>query len=75
MKKENIFWVENVHQAAEVLKGILKKGDLLYLKGSLLRHMERILLILKDKRVACDVVFCHNYNQCNTCPGLKKGSH
>lgn len=72
MKKERIFWVENVHQAADVLKKILKKGDLLYLKGSLLRHMERILLILRKKKVACKTVFCHNYSQCNICPELKK---
>lgn len=74
MKKENVFWVKDVHQAAKVLKKVLKKGDLFYLKGSLLRHLERILLILKNKKVACHVVFCHNYNQCDVCSELEKKS-
>lgn len=74
-KKGNlqVFWVENVHQAAEVLKKILKPGDLFYLKASLLRHMERILLILRGKKVGCRVTSCEHYGQCPTCPYLEKG--
>lgn len=70
MKKENVFWVKDVKEAAEVLKKILKKGDFLYLKGSLLRHLERILLILEGKKVKCALVSCHNYGQCQTCQNL-----
>lgn len=70
MKKENIFWAKDVKEAAEILKKILKKGDFVYLKGSLLRHLERILLILEGKRVKCTLVSCHNYGQCQTCPNL-----
>ncbi|PJE67248.1 hypothetical protein COU95_03405 [Candidatus Shapirobacteria bacterium CG10_big_fil_rev_8_21_14_0_10_40_9] len=70
MKKENVFWVKDVKEAAEVLRKIVKKGDFIYLKGSLLRHLERILLILEDKRVKCTLVSCHNYGQCQTCPNL-----
>lgn len=62
--------VANVQEAAAVLKKILKKGDLLYLKGSLLRHMERVLLILQGKRVDCQKVVCHHYGQCSACPQL-----
>lgn len=73
MKKENVFWVQNVHQAAEVLKKILKKGDLVYLKGSLLRHLERVILLLKGGKVGCQVVSCEVYNQCLDCKYLKTG--
>lgn len=70
MRKERIFWVKDIHQAAKVLKKILKKGDLFYLKGSLLRHMERVLLILQGKKVACKETVCHFYSQCPVCPNL-----
>lgn len=72
MKDKQVFWVANVVQAAEVLKKILKKGDLLYLKGSLLRHLERVLLILKGEKVSCQETSCHVYQQCSYCPRLQK---
>lgn len=70
MKKERVVWVENVIQAGEVLKKIIQPGDLFYLKGSLLRHLERILLILKGKSVNCRLVSCFHYGQCPNCPYL-----
>jgi len=73
MKKEQVFWVKDVSEAAEVLKKILQVGDLIYLKGSLLRHTERILLILKGKKVGCRFVSCHYYWQCQNCPCLLSG--
>lgn len=72
MKKEQVFWVSNVSEAAKILKKILKPGDLLYLKGSLLRHLERVLLLLKDEKVNCHLTSCHFYNPCQTCPNLQK---
>jgi len=74
MKKERVFWVVNVSQAADLLRKILKKGDLIYLKGSLLKHLERVLIILQGQPVGCKVTSCHNYNQCNSCPDLQKAS-
>ena len=74
MKKKQVFWAENVSGAAEILKGLLKKGDLFYLKGSLLRHLERILLILKEEKVGCRVVSCHYYWKCSGCPCLLFGT-
>jgi len=68
LKKEQVFWAKDVIEAADFLKRILKQADLLYLKGSLLRHMERILLILKGENVGCKVNSCHFYNQCSQCP-------
>lgn len=72
MKQERVFYVENVNRAAEVLKKILQKGDLFYLKGSLLRHLERVLLILEGKKVDCRKVSCHYYCQCNSCSQLQE---
>jgi len=65
------FWAKNVKEAAKILEKILKKDDMIYLKGSLLRHMERIILILEGKKVRCDKVSCHFYKSCLTCPSLK----
>jgi len=73
MKEKQVFWVENVGGAAEVLKKILQAGDLIYLKGSLLRHTERILLILKGEKVGCKLTSCHYYWQCQNCPYLLSG--
>jgi len=71
--EENIFWVNNVDEAAKVLKKIVKKGDLIYLKGSLLRHVERVTLILSKKEVKCNVIVCHFYFHCLKCKYLKSG--
>jgi UDP-N-acetylmuramyl pentapeptide synthase len=68
---KKIFWTKDVKEAAEVLNKILKKNDMLYLKGSLLRHMERILLILEGKIVKCREISCHFYLSCEKCPNLK----
>lgn len=72
MKKENVFWVKDVAAAADTLRGILRKDDLLYLKGSLLRHLERVVMLLRGERVDCLAVSCHNYDQCLECPQLRK---
>ncbi|MCH7541633.1 hypothetical protein IH981_02555 [Patescibacteria group bacterium] len=61
MKKDRIIFVEDVFEAAGVLSGILKKGDLWYLKGSLLAHLERIPLILDGKDVDSDEVASKRY--------------
>lgn len=67
---KNSFWVVNVVEASEVLRKIIKKNDLIYLKGSLLRHLERVILILEGKKVDCQEISCHQYNLCQTCPKL-----
>ncbi|MCJ7829469.1 Mur ligase family protein, partial [Patescibacteria group bacterium] len=73
MKKEQVFWAKDVFQAAQILKKILKKGDLFYLKGSKLKHMERILLLLNGQKVSCQVNSCHYYFPCQNCPHLLGG--
>ena len=72
MKKDRVFDVNNVREAADILEKIVKKGDLVYLKGSLLRHLERILIILENRQVGCQLVTCHRYQNCNTCPEIIK---
>ncbi len=61
MKKGSVIWVNDVFEAVGVLTGILKKGDLMYLKGSLLRHLERIPLIMEGKQVDSDDIALHRY--------------
>jgi UDP-N-acetylmuramoyl-tripeptide--D-alanyl-D-alanine ligase len=73
MRPERVLWVKDVHQAAKVLEKILKKGDLVYLKGSLLRHLERVLLLLNQQKVGCRKTVCHHYQPCSTCPELQRG--
>lgn len=74
MNERQIFVVDNVRQAAEVLKKLAKAGDLIYLKGSLLRHLERILLLLRGERqVGCTVVACPFYWHCSQCQYLEFG--
>ncbi|MBU2577252.1 hypothetical protein KKA69_00300 [Patescibacteria group bacterium] len=70
MKKENIYWAKEVKEAAEILKKVIKKDDILYLKASLLRHLERIIYILEGKKVSCEKTVCHNYHPCSSCPWL-----
>jgi UDP-N-acetylmuramoyl-tripeptide--D-alanyl-D-alanine ligase len=72
MKKNQLFWAPDVKEAAEKLEKILKEGDLLYLKASLLRHLERILLLLKGEEVCCTETVCHHYQPCQTCSRLKE---
>lgn len=72
MKKEQAFWVQNVEEGAKILKNIVKEKDILYLKASLLRHLERIILLLEGKNIKCQEVACHYYGQCTTCPKISK---
>ena len=74
MDQSKVFWVEDVQSAAEVLKNILKPGDLWYLKGSLLKHMERIIYILEGENVSCKKISCHVYEQCKACGMLRDSS-
>lgn len=54
--KENLFWAKDVYEAAGFLKHILDEGDLIYLKGSLYRHVERVLHILEGKKPRADLI-------------------
>ncbi len=73
MSPGQVLSVPGVHQAAEWLEGYLRPGDILYLKGSLLRHMERIRLLLDRETVGCAVGSCPFYHQCTDCRFREKG--
>ncbi len=51
-----ILSAKDVYEAADILKKVIKKGDLIYLKGSLYRHVERVLHILEGKKPPADLV-------------------
>jgi UDP-N-acetylmuramoyl-tripeptide--D-alanyl-D-alanine ligase len=70
LKKENIYWAKDVKEAAGILRKIIKNGDVLYLKASLLRHLERIIYILEGRKVGCEKTVCHNYQPCSSCSKL-----
>lgn len=72
MKKDNVFTTKDVFEAAKILRKILKKGDLFYLKASLLRHIERVLFLLEGKKIGCQATSCHFYENCQFCPRLLK---
>lgn len=61
MRKGSVVWVNDVFEAAGVLAGIVKKGDLIYLKGSLLKHLERIPLIMEGREVDSDEIASKRY--------------
>ncbi|MEX0621732.1 MAG: UDP-N-acetylmuramoyl-tripeptide--D-alanyl-D-alanine ligase [Candidatus Woykebacteria bacterium] len=61
MRKDQVILTRDVFEAAGVLSGILQKGDLWYLKGSLLKHLERIPLILEGKDVDPDEIASKRY--------------
>lgn len=73
MSKDLVSAVKDVFEAADVLKNIVKENDLIYLKGSLLRHVERVLLLVEGKKIGCHTIVCPFYHHCSQCEYLEKG--
>ncbi len=61
MRKGSVVWVSDVFEAAGVLSSLVRTGDLIYLKGSLLKHLERIPLIMEGKQVDTDEIASKRY--------------
>jgi len=61
--KERLFFAKDVFEAADILKKIIKPGDFLYLKSSLLRNLWRIIKILNNQPICCREEFCP-YEHC-----------
>jgi UDP-N-acetylmuramoyl-tripeptide--D-alanyl-D-alanine ligase len=61
LPEDRVRYCTDVFEAADKLKPILQDGDLVYLKGSLLRHMERIILLLEGKKVDPDHIASKRY--------------
>ncbi|MFA5136850.1 MAG: UDP-N-acetylmuramoyl-tripeptide--D-alanyl-D-alanine ligase [Patescibacteria group bacterium] len=74
--EKNIYVADDVIDASTLLNKIIKKNDLLYLKGSFLRKVERIPMILNAEKVGCKILVCPFYHHCNDCKykeiGFKK---
>jgi UDP-N-acetylmuramoyl-tripeptide--D-alanyl-D-alanine ligase len=71
--ENRIALARDVKEAAAKLKTVIRKHDLLYVKGSLLRHVERVLMLLEGKQVVCEAVTCPFYHHCPECPYLMTG--
>lgn len=67
MPSEKVRSVATPQETASIICDLSNAGDLLYLKGSLLRHMERILMLLQNEVVVCNVASCHIYHNCRQC--------
>lgn len=61
--EKKIAYAKDVFEAADVLKKILQKNDLWYLKGSLLRNYMRIVKLLEGQEVCCNATLCP-YEHC-----------
>ena len=62
-QKDRLFFAKDVFEAADILKKILKPGDFIYLKSSLLRNLWRIIKILNNQPVCCQKELCP-YEHC-----------
>lgn len=56
LSKNDVYFAKDVYDAANFLKKVLQKGDLIYLKGSLYRHVERVLMIVEGKKPPADLL-------------------
>jgi len=65
---KHLFWTPHPQAAGKLLKKMLEKGDFWYLKGSRLKHLERIIMILEGERIDCQRPSCHYYWHCRQCP-------
>jgi len=70
VEKVKKYYAYDVCEAGKILRDIAQPRDLIYLKGSLLRHVERALYILDGKKVTCHKVTCDNYVNCSKCKKL-----
>lgn len=72
-KSRKFHWVADPVSGGKIIQGLnLNSKDLLYLKGSRLKHMERLLMILRGEKVGCKLTSCHFYHHCSQCPQLKE---
>lgn len=71
--KEKIIYANNTIEAGIILKEYLNSGDFIYIKGSKLKHLERIMLIVNGENINCNVVSCPFYNNCKVCKYRSKG--
>jgi UDP-N-acetylmuramyl pentapeptide synthase len=75
MPREQIMKCRNdLRQAIETLRTILRPGDVLMVKGRLDDHFERITLALSGRTIGCWRTRCRSRAyRCDNCPMLEKG--
>jgi UDP-N-acetylmuramoyl-tripeptide--D-alanyl-D-alanine ligase len=73
MRSERVYSVQTPQEAVQILQAYVQEGSLLYLKASLLRHIERVSMLLEGQSVGCTVSSCHFYHPCRECPYLVTG--
>jgi UDP-N-acetylmuramoyl-tripeptide--D-alanyl-D-alanine ligase len=71
--ENKFYWAKDVVVAVGILRMLVGPKDTIYLKGSLLRHLERITMLLDGKDVGCSVTSCPLYNHCSKCKYLQTG--
>jgi len=75
-KSKKFYWVADPVSGGKIIQKLsLKSKDLLYLKGSRLKHMERLLMVLEGKKVGCRLTSCHFYHHCSQCPQLRESQN
>ncbi len=63
---------ESVSRAAAALAD-LQSGDVVLVKGRTAQRLERLVLSLQGRTVACDIPECHVHGGCDACPMLERG--
>jgi UDP-N-acetylmuramyl pentapeptide synthase len=71
---ENAHHFVNARDAAEFLRGALRPGDLVLLKGRISQHLARIYLAQVGP-VDCRKTLCSKQSMCDHCPELKNSFH
>ena len=64
----------SVLKAAELLQTQLRPDDTVLIKGRDTQRLERVSLLLKGRKVRCDIGFCDTrIVACEECPMLERG--
>jgi UDP-N-acetylmuramyl pentapeptide synthase len=64
----------SVLEATDRVRGLMREGDLVLIKGRDTQRLERIACALEGRRVNCDIDFCPTrITSCRDCPMLERG--
>ena len=65
---------KGVRQAAEILRALVREGDVVLLKGRAGQRLERIVLMLQGRTVGCEIPVCSAPDiRCEQCPMVERG--
>ena len=64
----------SVIKAAEMVREMMRPGDVILIKGRDTQRLERIALVLEGRTAKCDIFFCRaKRTRCCNCPMLERG--